>query len=383
MLNLALKYRPKSLVDLVGQDHNVRILNNIITQHMAGEELPAVFLFAGSRGTGKTTTARILAKLLNCDHLLATNGALIQACGSCIVCKNIDKFMSVDIIEIDAASHGNVDSVRGLKEQTMYQSHAKMRMITIDECHSMSKEAFDALLKLFEEPPPATVFCLCTTEPDKLPDTILSRAMVFEFRRIKPERVESRLVQIAGLEQIDVAVEVLHELARKVDGSLRDALISLTQLSLYAGKQSITMQMFEEMFGIRGGQYFPAIIQAIAKREVNNGLILVADFYSKAGELVLVDGLIDEFKSMLVGSVTGKRSVFPENAIIEALRILWDVRVRVKYTGVNARTMLDIMFVMLSRVLTPQAAMTGTQITQPKPASMAQLAGIFGNGSPS
>ena len=247
-MNLALKWRPRLLDDLVGQQHNARIISNIVAQHKAGGELPAVFLFAGSRGTGKTTTARIVAKLLNCSELQIDK--YCASCNRCESCVNIDRFRSIDVIEIDAASHGSVDHIRALKEQTMYESVADVRMFIIDECHSMSKEAFDALLKLFEEPPEMTVFVLCTTELEKLPDTIISRAMLFDFRRLNVIGIRERLEYVAGQEKIDIQAVVLVELAAKVNGSLRDALIGLTQLILYAGSAPVTIGMFEELFGV-------------------------------------------------------------------------------------------------------------------------------------
>ena len=379
-MNLALKYRPCLLVDLVGQQHNARIISNIVGQHKAGEELPAVFLFAGSRGTGKTTTARIVAKLFNCPELVF--GEYYASCNTCETCVSIDRFKSIDVVEIDAASYGSVDHIRALKERTMYESVARVRMFIIDECHSMSKEAFDALLKLFEEPPEMTVFVLCTTELEKLPDTIISRAMLFEFRRLSECDICKRLEYVAGKEKIDIQAAVLTELATKVNGSLRDALIGLTQLILYAGGNIITIDMFEELFGVRSKRYFLDIVNTIVEKEVSKGLELIGRFYSTAGEIVLIDGLIEQFKDMLIEGVNGKVRMFPQQAIIEALKVLWDIRIKVKHFGLSTKIMLEIMYIMLVRVLSPQAetqAFVGPVVK--RTVGIGELNSIFGKKS--
>ena len=376
-MNLALKWRPRLLTDLVGQQHNARIISNIVAQHKAGEELPAVFLFAGSRGTGKTTTARIVAKLLNCPELQIDE--YYASCNVCETCLSIDRFRSIDVVEIDAASHGSVDHIRALKEQTMYESVASVRMFIIDECHSMSREAFDALLKLFEEPPEMTMFVLCTTELEKLPDTIISRAMLFEFRRLGEVDICKRLEYVAGQEGADIQADVLSELATKVNGSLRDALIGLTQLILYAGNDPITIDMFEELFGVRSKRYFLDIVNTIVEKEVSKGLELIGRFYSTAGEHVLIDGLIEQFKYMLIEGVNGKVRMFPQQAIIEALKILWDIRIKIKYFGLSTKIMLEIMYIMLVRVLSPQAdAQVLTSPVVKRAVGMEELSDMFG-----
>ncbi len=351
MKNLALKWRPKRFDDLVGQDHNVRILANIVKHYTAGEELPAVFMFAGSRGTGKTTTARILAKVLNCEQIEGVN-----PCGSCDKCVAIDSFRAVDVLEIDAASNGGVDSVRALKEQTMYHSSAKVRVFIIDECHSMSREAYDALLKVLEEPPASTVFILCTTEPGKLPDTIRSRAMLFEFRRISQKEIVGRMGVVCGHEQISVEEDVLEALAKRVDGSMRDALIALTQLNLYSDGQNITIAMYEDMFGDLGGQYFLAIVQTILSGEVNKGLLLVADLYGKVGESFIVSGLIDCFRDMLIRDVLAQKIPIDSASVIRALDVLWEASKRFGFG--DTRTLLDVMYIRLCKELRPMSFQT-------------------------
>ena len=376
-MNLALKYRPALLSDLVGQYHNARIISNIISDFAKDKPFPSVFLFAGSRGTGKTTTARIVAKLLNCTNLKA--GDFYASCNECEMCLSIDRFKTVDVIEIDAASHGSVDHIRALKERTMYQSTARVRMFIIDECHSMSKEAFDALLKLLEEPPESTVFVMCTTELDKLPDTIVSRSMIFEFRRIGESDICKRLEYVSGQEGIDIEPAVLSGLATKVNGSLRDALIGLTQLMVYAGGECITVDMFEALFGVRSKRYFSAIVHTITQKEVSKGLELIANFYSTAGEVVLIDGLICEFRDLLIDSVEGAQSSFTASTIIEALKVLWDIRVKVKHFGFNMKIMLEIMYIMLVRALMPNMEIqAATRVVATRQVDMEQLTDIFG-----
>ena len=196
------KWRPKSFADVIGQDHiTSTLINEIIT-----ERLSHAYLFIGSRGTGKTTCARILAKAVNCPHVHEG-----EPCNECAVCKSIDAGTALDITEIDAASNNGVDNIRDLREEANFNpSETKYRVYIIDEVHMLSTGAFNALLKTLEEPPPHVKFILATTEAHKMPATILSRCQRFDFKRIGADVMSERLLYIAEQENISLTAEAAH-----------------------------------------------------------------------------------------------------------------------------------------------------------------------------
>lgn len=224
-------FRPKKFNDIIGQDHISTILKN---QVKLGQVSHA-YLFSGTRGTGKTTSAKILAKAVNC--LNPKDG---EPCGQCEMCKKIEKGVSMDVIEMDAASHRKIDDVRSIIEKLKYPTaEAKYRVIIFDEVHMLTPEAYNAFLKTLEEPPENTIFILATTDPQKLPVTILSRCQRFDFRRIKPKDIFSRLQYVCKESSIQVDLEGLKLIAKVSDGAMRDALSLLDQVkSISLGKIS-------------------------------------------------------------------------------------------------------------------------------------------------
>ena len=215
------KYRPKNFSDVYGQDHVVSTLKNEIKEG----RISHAYLFTGSRGTGKTTCAKILAKAVNCEN--PRDG---EPCNECEVCRGLDASTIYDVVEIDAASNNGVDNIRDLREEANYTpSRGRYRVYIIDEVHMLSTGAFNALLKTLEEPPAHVIFILATTEVHKLPATILSRCQRFDFKRIQPETMAVRLKQVASLEGMTLDDDAAVLIARIADGALRDGLSILDQ----------------------------------------------------------------------------------------------------------------------------------------------------------
>jgi DNA polymerase III subunit gamma/tau len=224
---LARKWRPRKFAELVGQEHVVRALTNALDSG----RMHHAYLFTGTRGVGKTTIARIFAKSLNCER-----GESADPCGECAVCTAVDAGRFVDLLEIDAASNTGVDDVREVIENAQYApARGRFKVYLVDEVHMLSKPAFNALLKTLEEPPPHVKFLLATTDPQKLPVTVLSRCLRFNLKRLLPEQIAGQMHHILGAEHIEYEEAAITELARAADGSLRDGLSLLDQAIAYGG----------------------------------------------------------------------------------------------------------------------------------------------------
>src|ERR1700744_422358 len=225
---LARKWRPKRFAEMVGQEHVLRALTNALDSG----KVHHASLFTGTRGVGKTTVARILAKSLNCE----TNGVSSNPCGVCAACKEIDEGRFVDLIEVDAASRTKVDDTRDMLDNVQYApTRGRYKVYLIDEVHMLSNHSFNALLKTLEEPPPHVKFLLATTDPQKLPVTVLSRCLQFSLKRLSSNLVGERLKAIASAEQLDYEPAALALIARSAEGSMRDALSLLDQLIAFGG----------------------------------------------------------------------------------------------------------------------------------------------------
>lgn len=288
----ARKYRPQTFEDVVAQDHVTRTLRHAVVNSRIGSG----YLFCGPRGTGKTTVARILAKAVNC-----INGPTDKPCGICSSCLEITSGSSLDVLEIDAASNTGVDDIRQLRENIRYlPTGGKKRIYIIDEVHRLSGSAFDALLKTLEEPPPHVIFVFATTEPLKVPETILSRTQRFDFRRVSVEDLAAHLRKIATSENLTIDDAALQLLARKADGSVRDSLSLLDQIAAYAG-ETITEQDAVRSLGLVDRpfllEYTAAIAAADRKqvlrltRSLFEGGIDVADFAAE---------LLDHLRTLLI-----------------------------------------------------------------------------------
>ena len=236
------KYRPKSFSEIMGQDHIVMVLKNALRLGRVSH----AYLFSGTRGTGKTTIARILAKAYNCEKPTKDG----EPCNACALCKEFSSGKALDLIEIDAASNRGIDEIRELRDSVRFSpAHAKRKIYIIDEVHMLTKEAFNALLKTLEEPPQHSMFILATTEPEKVPDTILSRVQHFEFRRISQTKIRERLARLAASEKYKIDEESFNLIAFLADGSLRDAETNLGQL-MDAYPDGAPKDAVENLFGL-------------------------------------------------------------------------------------------------------------------------------------
>ncbi|MCH7822504.1 MAG: DNA polymerase III subunit gamma/tau [Proteobacteria bacterium] len=254
-LVLARKWRPKNFADTVGQEHVLQALINALDSG----RLHHAYLFAGTRGVGKTTIARIFAKALNCDK-----GVTSEPCGECSACREIDEGRFVDLIEVDAASKTKVEDTRDLLDNVQYApARGRFKVYLIDEVHMLSKSSFNALLKTLEEPPPHVKFLLATTDPQKLPVTVLSRCLQFNLTRLTPRLIQDRLAEICVAEKISAEAPALKMLARGADGSLRDALSLLDQAIAYCGGQVDEAQV-ATMLGTIDRDYVSRLIKLLA-----------------------------------------------------------------------------------------------------------------------
>jgi len=265
---LARKWRPRRFADLVGQTHVARALINGLDH----DRLHHAFLFTGTRGVGKTTIARILAKSLNCEV-----GVSSQPCGSCQSCREVDEGRFVDLIEVDAASRTKVDDTRELLDNVQYApTRGRYKVYLIDEVHMLSGHSFNALLKTLEEPPPHVKFLLATTDPQKLPVTVLSRCLQFHLKRLSPEQIATQLEKILGAEGITFDAASLKLLARSADGSMRDAL-SLLDQSIAFGGGKVGEAEVREMLGSIDNSVIEAILEGLATADAAGLLAAVAD----------------------------------------------------------------------------------------------------------
>lgn len=251
---LARKWRPKNFKELVGQDHVMQALVNALDN----DRLHHAYLFSGTRGVGKTTIARIFSKSLNCD-----SGIGSEPCGVCSSCVEIDQGRSLDLMEIDAASRTGVDDMRELLENVQYApTHGRFKVYLIDEVHMLSKHSFNALLKTLEEPPEHVKFLLATTDPQKLPITVLSRCLQFNLKRMSVEQIEQHLAFILAEENIEFDDRSLVLLAQAADGSMRDAL-SLLDQTIAHGAGKIEVEQVESMLGTVSSSYIVSIIEQV------------------------------------------------------------------------------------------------------------------------
>ncbi|WP_246325419.1 DNA polymerase III subunit gamma/tau [Dissulfurirhabdus thermomarina] len=294
-LVLARKWRPQTFEEVVGQGHVTQTLRNAL----ASDRLAHALLFSGPRGVGKTSVARILAKALNCDE-----GPTPTPCNRCGACREITAGTAVDVLEVDGASNRGIDEVRQLRENIRFRpARGRFRVCILDEVHMLTKEAFNALLKTLEEPPPHVYFVFATTEPRRIPPTIHSRCQHYEFRRLPADVLAEHLRRIVEAEGLGLDAPSLALLAREAEGSVRDALSLLDQVSAYGAR---TREEVSEALGVVDTVLLRDLAEAILARDVSRVLALVDRSYDFGGDLQrLLSDLVRTFRNLLVIRLLG------------------------------------------------------------------------------
>jgi len=289
---LARRFRPQSFQDVVGQEHVSQALRNAITSNRVAHS----YLFTGARGVGKTSMARILAKALNCPQ--SDSG---DPCHQCEICENIAAGSDVDVLEIDGASNRGIDDIRSLRANVNVKSmRTHYKMYIIDEVHMLTKEAFNALLKTLEEPPPNVIFVFCTTEPNKVPDTILSRCQRFDFSTIDTNSISERLLQIAEIEGVQVDSEAVELVARRAAGSMRDSQSIFDQLLAF-GEDHLTANDVHTLLGTASDDRLVGLVDALQTGRQADVLVMLNQSLTEGVQLgEFVDQLIHYFRDLMV-----------------------------------------------------------------------------------
>ena len=291
-------YRPQTFDDVVGQEHIIRTLKNQVENNNIGH----AYLFTGTRGTGKTSTAKIFARAVNC-----TNGINQEPCNECDVCRDILNDNIMDVIEIDAASNNSVDDIRELRESVKYSpAKAKYKVYIIDEVHMLSQGAFNALLKTLEEPPSYIIFILATTEPHKIPATILSRCQRFDFKRVTVKDMSDRMKKICLEENIDVEEKALNLISRNSQGALRDALSILDQCISF-GDNKVEYKDVVELLGTVNIEQLFDMAECIINQDTKKSLQNLNEFVIWGKDIRnLINDLIDHFRNLMVCKVSSE-----------------------------------------------------------------------------
>lgn len=365
---LALKFRPRSFDDIVGQ----RAVRLVLGKMVQEERVPTGLLFGGVPGTGKTTMARILAAGLNCAEAL-------RPCGSCASCTGIFRATSMDVLEIDAASHGSVADVRKILDTLEYQVTSNHRVVIFDEAHSMSPEAFNTLLKRLEEPPPETIFVLCTSDPTKILKTVLSRLMRFQFGQISVDDITARLQHICLAENVLIEQALLEAIAERANGGLRDAIMTLDQVIRVDVR---SLQSFKVLVG--EDDFAPAALRALASGDLATAFAIVDKQMSRSGDAVAISSaLITTLRDVVVLHAGGElrqqglarearkqlTQVIGQDGAMAALKVFWTLKTQVR-AGDDPRALLELSVCMAGEQLRGNTARVQVLVQQDAPRKM-------------
>lgn len=353
------KFRPDEFEDVKGQDAIVRTLKNQINADRIGH----AYLFCGTRGTGKTTVAKIFAKAVNCEH--PVDGS---PCGECAMCKSIAAGTSMNVIEIDAASNNGVDNIREIREEVTYRpTEGKYKVYIIDEVHMLSIGAFNALLKTLEEPPEYVIFILATTEAHKIPITILSRCQRYDFKRISMETIAARLRELIDKEGWDVEDKAVRYIAKMADGSMRDSLSLLDQCAAFYMNETLTYDHVLEVLGAVDTEVFSRLLRQLLAMDVHQVIEtvdelvmqgrelsqLAADFTWYLRNLLLVkssDNMEDvlDVSSENLALLKEEAQMIDSDTLIRYIRIFSDLTNQLKY-ATQKRVLLEVTLIKLCR----------------------------------
>ncbi|HYE81464.1 MAG TPA: DNA polymerase III subunit gamma/tau [Clostridia bacterium] len=352
------KWRPQRFEDVCGQEQITVTLKN----ELKSSRISHAYLFCGTRGTGKTTTAKLLAKAVNCKAPLDFN-----PCNACDSCISINEGNSIDVNEIDAASNRGIDDIRNLREAIKFTpTLGKYKVYIIDEVHMLTNEAFNALLKTLEEPPEYVLFILATTEPHKLPATILSRCQRFDFRRISVENIAERLKAVCSEEGIEAGEDAVKLIARNSDGAMRDALSILDQCSVY-GDKAITQDSVLEVLGIVNNDYLFRVSETILKEDAGNAIRIIDEIAAGGKDInQFIRDLLIHYRNLLMTKVVSKceevidmsregieqlkklASNYDKDNIIRCIGILSELESESKWSA-NPRILLEVALVKMCR----------------------------------
>lgn len=346
-LSLYRKWRPRVFDEISGQEH----ITQILKKQCAADRVSHAYLFCGTRGTGKTSSAKILAKAVNCEHPIDGN-----PCNECPSCKAIDSGAATDVLEIDAASNNRVDNVRDLRDEVVYPpSVLKKRVYIIDEVHMLTDSAFNALLKTLEEPPSYVVFILATTELNELPPTIISRCLRFDFSRISPDAVQKRLEFVANEEKIEIESDAAALISNLADGSMRDAL-SLLEACSNGHNGVLTKEAVRSVLGLAGEETIFALLHAVANKNVPDAIDVISEVHRSSKDIsVFIDDLSVAVRDIIIekqlikfGKVTSVKGEFHklhEELSLEQLfyisSVLEETQSKISRYAINKRIVLE------------------------------------------
>lgn len=353
------KWRPSSFADVKGQDHIVQTLKNQIISQRIGH----AYLFCGTRGTGKTSIAKIFAKAVNCEQ--PKEGS---PCGECPTCKNIAAGVSLNVVEIDAASNNGVENIREIREQVQYPpTEGKYRVYIIDEVHMLSTGAFNALLKTLEEPPSYVIFILATTEVHKIPITVLSRCQRYDFKRITVDTITEHLKELTETEQIRVEEKALTYIAKSADGALRDALSLLDQCIAFHYGELLTYDNVLDVLGAVDITVFGRLFQAVAKNNTKECITCLEDMVIQGRELgqfvvdfiwylrnLLIIKSVDEAENLLDMSSENQIQLREDSALadhetlLRYIRVFSDLSNQLRYAS-QKRVLIEVALIKLTR----------------------------------